>query len=70
MDDVPTFDVGDRVYKIGGDYSFEGVVVSAFDKTTGFRRYVVENPQGLLHIFSGRQLGRIEADAGGTADAH
>ena len=50
-----TFAVGDHVAKISGDYRFVGVVVAAFGKLGGSRRYVVEN-SGVLHIFSGKQL--------------
>jgi len=50
------FQVGDRVEKIGGDYYFEGVVVSVFSKLSGEVRYVVENGHGVLHIYNGKQL--------------
>lgn len=56
MSDEQTFLVGDMVRKVGGDYRFDGVVVAAFDKTTGARRYVVEDDRGVLHIFSAKQL--------------
>lgn len=52
--------VGDRVEKIGGDYTFKGIVVSVFQKTLGGTRVVVENEQGLLHIFSEKQLETIK----------
>lgn len=48
--------VGTRVRKVTGDYRFEGVVVAAFGKLNGQRRYVVENADGILHIFSGKNL--------------
>jgi hypothetical protein len=48
--------VGDRVIKAGGDYRFEGQVVSVFRKLGGQIRYVVENDDGILHIFSPAQL--------------
>lgn len=47
---------GDHVEKTGGDYSFKGTVVSVFEKASGARRVVVENPEGILHIFSEKQL--------------
>lgn len=47
---------GERVIKTKGDYTFEGVVVSRFTKTTGAIRYVVENPAGILHIYSAKDL--------------
>lgn len=50
------FAVSDRVEKVGGDYLFDGTIVAAFVKISGKRRYVVENQQGILHIFSGLQL--------------
>jgi hypothetical protein len=51
------FNVGEPVAKTSGDYRFEGVVVAAFTKLDGrTRRYVVENGDGVLHIFSARQL--------------
>ncbi len=52
------FKVGDKVRKVGGDYTLEGVVVAAFRKTSGKERYVVEAdvPAGLLHICSAENL--------------
>lgn len=50
------FNVGDRVVKTGGDYSYSGVVVSAFQKVSGAQRYVVEDARGLLFIFNESQL--------------
>ena len=61
------FDVGDGVRKIGGDYDFEGRVVSGFLKLdrnlltySDQIRYVVQNADGLLHIFNEKQLQRLE----------
>lgn len=52
-----SFQEGDEVYKVSGDYTFVGIVVSVFQKTqSGAIRYVVENKEGLLHIFSAQQL--------------
>lgn len=51
-----TFNVGDRVEKVTGDYVFRGVVVSVFKKRNGLVRVVVENQDGLLHIFSETNL--------------
>jgi hypothetical protein len=54
------FSVGDRVTKTSGDYRFEGVIVAAFVKLDGRSwRYVVENSDGVLHIFSAKQLAPI-----------
>lgn len=52
------YKVGDRVVKIGGDYSITGTIVAAFTKTSGAERYVLEadNPKGLLHIYSESNL--------------
>jgi len=52
-----SFKVGDSVYKIGGDYTFEGVVVAAFKKLSGAERFVVEDDRGVLHVFSEKVLG-------------
>lgn len=47
---------GQQVVKDGGDYTFRGVVVAVFTKQSGKVRYVVENADGILHIFSEAQL--------------
>jgi hypothetical protein len=57
--EVLMFQTGDRVRKIGGDYRFEGVVVSVFAKLSGVRRCVVEDDRGVLFIFNETQLERI-----------
>ena len=51
---------GQQVVKDGGDYTFRGVVVAAFAKQSGKVRYVVENADGILHIFSEAQLKEAE----------
>ena len=48
--------INDKVMKISGDYSFYGTVVADFVKTTGQRRLVVENSDGMLFIFNEKQL--------------
>lgn len=48
----PAFALRDRVYKVGGDYQFQGQVVAVFFKLGGQVRYVVEDDRGLLFIFS------------------
>ena len=53
---APPFKVGDLVSKVGGDYSFEGVVVAAFVKQSGVDRYVVEDDRGILHVYSAKNL--------------
>ncbi len=50
------FRIGDKVSKVGGDYRFDGVVVSVFNKLSGHIRYVVEDDRGVLHIYSFRNL--------------
>lgn len=48
--------IGDRVEKIGGDYTFIGHIVSVFTKRSGAVRYVVEDDRGVLHIYSEKNL--------------
>jgi hypothetical protein len=48
--------VGDRVCKVDGDYTFDGIVVAAFQKLSGQWRYVAEDDRGLLFIFSSKNL--------------
>ncbi len=50
------FNVGQKVLKPGGDYTFPGTVVSAFRKLSGLARYVVEDDRGICHIFSAKNL--------------
>jgi hypothetical protein len=52
------FQQGDLVDKVGGDYSFSGVVVAAFRKLSGKDRYVVEDDRGVLHVFGPSNLER------------
>lgn len=56
------FNIDDRVEKVGGDYELSGTVVAAFRKASGQVRYVVEadEPRGLLHIYSAKNLKLIE----------
>jgi hypothetical protein len=51
------FQVGDVVRKVGGDH---GVVIMAGRTTGGAWRYAVENSDGLIHIFSGKQLTKVD----------
>jgi hypothetical protein len=54
------YKLNDRVTKTTGDYLFTGVVVAAFTKLDGTtERYVVENADKLLHIFSPTQLSLV-----------
>lgn len=56
----PAFAVGDRVHKPEGDYRFSGFVQAVLRKRSGAVRYVVENSDGILHIFSEPQLLKLE----------
>ena len=47
---------GNSVRKVTGDYKFEGIIVSVFKKLSGKIRLVVENPDGILHIYSEKNL--------------
>lgn len=51
-----SFNVGDKVYKVGGDYTFEGIIVAGFYKLSGAPRYVVEDDRGVLHVYSFKNL--------------
>lgn len=52
--------IGDRVEKVTGDYTFKGTVVAVFNKLNdGPLRVVVENEQGILHIFNPNQLNQV-----------
>lgn len=48
--------LGDKVEKIGGDYTFAGVIVADFIKLSGARRFVVEDDRGVLHVYSEKNL--------------
>jgi hypothetical protein len=50
------FKVGDEVSKVGGDYRFDGIVRSVFEKGSGAIRLVVEDDRGILHIYSEKNL--------------
>ena len=50
------FPVGSQVEKIGGDYTFTGKVVAAFQKLSGAERFVVEDDRGVLHVYSAKNL--------------
>jgi hypothetical protein len=50
------FAVGDIVEKIGGDYTFQGVVRMTGTKASGAWRCVVEDDRGVLHVFSEKNL--------------
>ena len=48
--------MGDKVEKVGGDYTFVGVIVSDFKKLSGAVRFVVEDDRGVLHVYSEKTL--------------
>ena len=50
------FEVGDSVAKVGGDYRFDGRIVSVFPKLSGVIRLAVEDDRGVLHIYSEKNL--------------
>lgn len=50
------FPTGTLVEKFTGDYSFRGLVVAVFKKQSGQIRFVVENQDGILHIYSEKNL--------------
>ena len=56
--------VGDRVWKVTGDYHYEGTIVAVVVKRNGEVRYVVEadHPAGMLMIHSGKQLAHLIQD--------
>lgn len=53
---MTAYKVGDKVRKCGGDYRFDGVVVSVVTKLSGETRYVVEDDRGVLFIFNVKNL--------------
>jgi len=50
----------DKVEKIGGDYTFVGIIVADFFKLSGARRFVVEDDRGVLHVYSEKNLKRAQ----------
>ena len=54
------FKVGDKVEKVTGDYTFKGIIVAVFKKLDGKTRYVAENGEGLLHIYSASNLAKFK----------
>jgi DNA polymerase II small subunit/DNA polymerase delta subunit B len=57
---IKMFNVGDKVEKVGGDYTFVGIVVSVFEKLSGAIRLVVEDDRGVLHVYSEKILRHVE----------
>lgn len=58
---VRPFRVGDYVEKSGGDYTFEGWILSIFQKRSGVWRCNVEDLRGVVHIFNLKQLAKKDA---------
>ena len=50
------FEYGSKVKKVGGDYSYDGVVAGIILKKSGEIRYVVEDDRGMLFIFKDTSL--------------
>lgn len=48
--------IGDKVEKVGGDYTFVGTIVAKFTKLSGAVRFVVEDDRGVLHVYSEKNL--------------
>lgn len=46
----------DKVKKVGGDYTYEGIIVGVIHKRSGKIRYVVEDDRGMLFIFNENSL--------------
>lgn len=53
--------VGDKVEKVGGDYTFEGEIVARFQKLSGALRFVVEDDRGVLHVYSEKNLKLVKS---------
>ncbi len=53
----PMFEPPARVTVTGGDYTYEGDIVSTFIKKRGGVRYVVEDDNGRLFIHNAKQVG-------------
>lgn len=63
--------LGDKVEKVGGDYTFIGFVVAKFNKMSAVQlpdgipvmagpiRFVVQDDRGILHIYSEKNLRKI-----------
>jgi hypothetical protein len=58
LEGVDVKQIGERVIKETGDYTFEGDVVAVITKRSGQIRYVVEDDRGLLMIFAPHQIER------------
>lgn len=52
--------VGLKVKRVNSDYTFEGTIVSVFQKVSRHVRYVVEDDRGVLFIMSAKNLQPLE----------
>jgi len=59
-EDRMKFKVGDKVEKVGGDYTFVGHVVATFPKLSGVIRLVVEDDRGVLHVYGEKILRLVD----------
>jgi len=59
-EDKMKFKVGEKVEKVGGDYTFVGHVVATFPKLSGVIRLVVEDDRGVLHVYGEKILRHVE----------
>lgn len=57
-DVLSSFPLGSKVRKIKG-YKFDGTIVANFKTVAGKDRLVVDNGDGMLHIFNEEQLERV-----------
>lgn len=54
---LSVFEIGDKVHKIKGDYTFDGEIIGIIHKRNGAVRVVAElDGRGLVHIFNENQL--------------
>lgn len=51
--------VGDRIYKTSGDYSFEGEIMAIIKKRSGAVRYAVEDDRGILMIMNEKMFSSV-----------
>jgi hypothetical protein len=57
------FKIGDLVEIRGEDSYFTGTLVAVFPKLNGTVRVVVENSDGILHIYAPKQLVKIRKES-------
>lgn len=52
----PEYQIGDMVEHVSHDSTFLGEIRAVFRHTNGAWRYVLQNSDGILHLYSGRTL--------------